>query len=129
MKIPFSYILIFFLFLLLGCTLSKDDNTLVAGQIKLISPPTGSSDLSLIVDLKWEHVLSMEQYHVLVSKNTTFTDIVLDKFQYDNDIRCFLDPNTKYYWKVGEDAQPGYAYYNWSEVWNFTTGSGNQRNE
>ncbi len=36
----------------------------------------------------------------------------------------YKKPNTKYYWKVGDkNKAEGYTYYEWSEVWNFTTGN------
>ena len=90
----------------------------------LVSPADNSIDLKTIQDFVWNPDTAATAYHLQVSKDAGFTDLVfndstLTSVTFDN---AMLDYYQRYYWRVRKYVGdvPGL----WSEVWKLTTGIG-----
>jgi len=91
---------------------------------ELIAPTDKSEDLLTDVMFKWKASDEATTYHIQVSKNAGFTDIVYQDSTIvpDSLLVNDFDYYTKYFWRVRKfhDNIPGL----WSETWSFTTGIG-----
>ncbi len=86
---------------------------------QLHSPPKGAFGLSTPIQLKWFVVTYTNEYLLIVSKDSSITDIVLNKSLTDTSfLLTNLLPNTTYYWKVEATNSAGTSS---SDIWYFTT--------
>lgn len=89
----------------------------------LLSPPNGSTNISLTPTLSWSNVSGASYYRLQVSTNSGFTTTVIDINGLVNPGYVvpsgFLNNNTTYYWRVNASNSGGTS--DWSSVWNFTT--------
>jgi hypothetical protein len=83
----------------------------------LASPGDGSSDLATDPTLAWNATDDAESYHVQVTADAEFNDLVADEdglsgeeFQPNG-----LNYETTYYWRVRAENDGGYS--GWSVVW------------
>lgn len=75
----------------------------------LLFPENKAEDIIKEVTLYWESASGAEAYHLLISKNVLFTNIVIDTIGIVNDSYEFkgLESETKYYWKVSTISETG----------------------
>jgi hypothetical protein len=95
--------------------LFPSDNALVKGYIPRLDWSNASLPKSTVFDY----------YRLQVSRNSGFTDIVLDTHvpglaNSEYTFTSNLDPNMKYYWRVMAFNTLG-QYRSWSKVWSFRT--------
>ncbi len=81
-----------------------------------ISPTDGATDVPLTVTFQWKAV-GGATYRLEVSRNSSFTDLVVDVSLSSNTYTAQLSPNTKYWWRVhiGSNKSSGWP------GWSFTT--------
>ena len=89
----------------------------------LSSPSDGATGVSTPARLRWQSVAEASSYNLQLSKDNSFTQLVLDKSNLlgTNYNATGLDYETQYYWRVS--SQNDNSTSEWSEVWSFTTGS------
>jgi ligand-binding sensor domain-containing protein/surface antigen len=86
-----------------------------------ISPTDGATDVPLTVTFQWKAVGGATYrgatYRLEVSRNSSFTDLVVDISLSSNTYTAQLSPNTKYWWRVhiGSNKSSGWP------GWSFTT--------
>ncbi|NJD22512.1 MAG: T9SS type A sorting domain-containing protein [Melioribacter sp.] len=88
----------------------------------LISPVNGSTNLSAPVTLSWES--SASSFHVQVATDASFNNLFVDASGITSRsyvLNSFTN-GTSYYWRV--NATSFLFTSDWSQVWNFTTASG-----
>ncbi len=88
----------------------------------LVSPPNGSSGISLTPTLVWNSSPGADDYNVMVSTNPGFNSPVVNQITASTQYTIppgRLNGNTVYYWRVNARNSGGTS--NWSSVWNFTT--------
>lgn len=87
----------------------------------LTSPGNNAKNVNQYVKLEWEEFTEADVYHLNLSKNSDFSNNLIDK----NDISAnyfqadTLDELTEYFWKVR--AINDESTSDWSETWAFTT--------
>ena len=87
----------------------------------LASPEDGAEHIAVDTILVWEENDRTDSYHVQVSTDSDFSDIVAE----GSDITDLsfeitgLESLTTYYWRVRAANEAGYS--DWSAVWSFTT--------
>ncbi len=100
----------------------KFTTTLTAAE--LISPENKSEDLNTDILFKWKAASEATHYHIQISKNGGFTDIVFQDstLKADSIRHNSFEHFTNYYWRVRKykNGVPGL----WSDVWTFVTGLG-----
>lgn len=89
----------------------------------LVIPQNNAQNVSLTPLLDWRDDISVINYQLQVSRDSTFDSIVvnnttLNVSQFTIPVNT-LNNSTKYYWRVRTTNSLGTG--NWSEVWNFTT--------
>lgn len=91
------------------------------GEIALEVPANNSSDQSLSPLLQWSQSENAENYHIQISKDEGFNELVLDssdvniaELQLNN-----LESGTTFYWRVR--ATNDYLDSEWTNTWSFTT--------
>lgn len=100
-------------------TLDSSSSTLSSPE--LLSPYNASSDVALYPILNWHSVVNALSYHLQVSSDQSFNNIVFD----DSAISVTyyqvgkLNSGTKYFWHV--KAHDSSDYSSWSNSWYFTT--------
>lgn len=87
----------------------------------LVSPPSNSIKVEPSVIFSWLNNPKAESYHVQVSKNENFTELVYNKNKIigQSTLPIQLANSTKYYWRVASENEMGVSA--WSPTWNFTT--------
>ncbi|MFI5236320.1 MAG: FlgD immunoglobulin-like domain containing protein [Ignavibacteriales bacterium] len=102
------------------------DFTTIQGQTipsvpVLVSPANGATNISLSPVLTWSLVANADYYHLQVSLNASFTNIVFDDSIITTASRQInsLTEQTQYFWRVNARNSAGTS--NWSSVWSFTT--------
>ena len=92
---------------------------------KLLSPHNRATDIEISPILLWEPVPEAEGYELKVSRNSDFSDIVIEGLlpATSYELTQYLAPSTQYYWMVGAKMNPenSDASVVYSEVWTFTT--------
>ena len=94
----------------------------------LISPINGSSSMPLTPTLAWGVVAGgTTSFNIQVSDDPSFSNLIIRANTTSSQQQYTLpagklSANTKYYWRISSYGDEGTS--NWSEVWNFTTGSG-----
>jgi uncharacterized delta-60 repeat protein len=88
----------------------------------LFSPPNNSQGWGLTVLLIWYRVLGAVNYHVQVSTDSLFANIILNDSTVTDSTKGVggLQNNTWYFWRVA--AKAGLGTGPWSAVWKFRTG-------
>ncbi|MBM2816675.1 MAG: hypothetical protein HW421_3437 [Ignavibacteria bacterium] len=87
---------------------------------KLLSPTNNAENLPINAEIAWQKVKASNYYHVQISKQKDFANIVIDtitavlNYSYSN-----FDFNSQYYWRVR--AFDGKYYSSWSDVFKFLT--------
>jgi hypothetical protein len=90
-----------------------------------VSPPNGDTDQSVqVLSFAWNDFTSYPYpatYRVQVSRNSSFTDLILDQNTGDSTGWTLfnLPKNTVYYWRVNLTTRGQIS--GWSPVWNFQT--------
>jgi len=97
----------------------------VTSGIYLIYPKNHRTDIAPNVDFLWSEVLGASFYHLQVSKNIKFSDLVYSKDSLikSTEIVKNLEYNTDYFWRVRAWNSIGNQTSNWSDIWKFTTGT------
>lgn len=86
----------------------------------LMFPLNSATNVPVNTELRWTKCMNAERYHLQISKNTSFTDIVFESDQLTDTLySASLDNNVKYYWHVRALNQSFSS--GWSSMWNFTT--------
>lgn len=86
----------------------------------LISPGNGSINIPSTTILRWTQVSGAIRYHLQISMDSNFTQIVLsDTAIQTNSREVQLQNNKKYFWRVRVRNNFGWSSY--SSTWNFTT--------
>ena len=87
----------------------------------LFSPLNGSRDMFLTVSLQWHKPSEAVSYRLLVSKDTIFSDLIVDYSGLTDTLKVVgpLEDFTEYYWRVGTLSSNGIEY--WSSYFNFRT--------
>jgi fibronectin type 3 domain-containing protein len=92
------------------------------GEVTLLTPEDGSSDVSINPHFTWQEVQNTDTYTIEIATDDQFSDIVINQSELDETSyqATGLELNNTYYWRVRgvNEAGPG----DWSEVWSFTTG-------
>ncbi len=98
-------------------------------QADLVSPEIGKYDLNTNVDLNWSSALEAVSYHLQVSTEVNFNNIVFESTSITGTSVTLnnLENGTVYYWRV--KGQNNTAEGNWSETWYFATGLGDDAPE
>ncbi len=90
---------------------------------ELLSPPNGSTNVTLTPTLSWNSVPGANYYNIQVSTNSGFSTTVVNVTGINNPgytiTSGILTTNTLYYWRVSATNNGGTSP--WSTVWNFTT--------
>ncbi len=91
---------------------------------ELIAPSDKSDDMPAEIVFDWEADPIVDGYHIQISRNGNFTDLVADDSTVvaDSLAADSLDYFNTYYWRVRK-LKNGIAGL-WSEVWSFMTGLG-----
>jgi hypothetical protein len=90
-----------------------------------VSPPNGATDQPIqVLSFAWNDFTSYPHpatYRVQVSRNSSFTDLILDQNTGDSTGWTLfnLPRNTVYYWRINLTTRGQTS--NWSPVWNFQT--------
>lgn len=87
----------------------------------LFFPQDNAINISLNTQLVWYKLPTAITYHVMLARDSSFTQIVINDSTLTDSIRVLtgLTPSTAYYWKVRAKNAGGYSQF--SEIWNFTT--------
>jgi len=88
-----------------------------------ISPPNGSTNLPLSLDLTWNSVGGANYYHLQVDDNSSFASplVVDDSLVSDTSYSLSgLSGSTTYYWRLRTNDSCGWGGWN-STPWSFTT--------
>jgi hypothetical protein len=90
----------------------------------LLTPENNSTGVDRDTALSWLSVTGAEKYQVVISTRDDFSDVVLDTTitGIPLELRDMLSYDTKYFWHVRAANSGGES--DWSETWNFTTGTG-----
>ena len=89
----------------------------------LLSPADESTGVSTIPDLRWNLVAGTAAYHLQVSQNNDFSELLFEK----DDVLAVtwrtgqLDPFVTYHWRVRATNSAGAG--EWSQAFMFTTGA------
>ena len=88
--------------------------------ITLISPIDGAEKQELAIDFKWSEDAASQMYKFELSKNDSFTDLVVSNQTQNSELSIpgGLDQNTTYFWKVESRNGCGEEV---SDVYSFTT--------
>ncbi len=89
----------------------------------LLSPASGFETNLATPELSWKSVLYGYTYHLRVSTNSTFTDLVQDTEGIDGLSLAVSLPNGQYYWRVRAQNE-ALVYGPWSAVRSFKVFSG-----
>ncbi len=98
--------------------------TTIITAAELIEPTDKSVDLDVDITFKWRFDDDATNYHIQISKNAGFTDIIFE----DTDVIpdtinvSGFEHFTKYYWRVRKMHNELVGL--WSDTWSFTTGIG-----
>ncbi len=86
----------------------------------LLQPVNGATNVSTFPLLKWTIVSGANFYHLQISKDSNFTQIVFnDSTLQSNTIEVQLQSNLKYFWRVRAKNVAGWGPS--SSIWNFRT--------
>lgn len=87
----------------------------------LVSPPDLSQGLDTELELIWNMVKDAQSYHLQVSINDDFTDLIFDDETLSDTTETIagLELNTRYFWRVR--GINGALSTRWSEEWMFVT--------
>ncbi len=91
--------------------------------VELINPANKSEQLASKVTFKWTSADNADGYQLQVSRNSGFTDIVLDTTMKVTEITKTLGTETEYFWRVR--SRSGSDYSDWSSVFSFKNMDGN----
>ncbi|MFP4528944.1 MAG: T9SS type A sorting domain-containing protein [Candidatus Kapaibacterium sp.] len=88
---------------------------------ELVSPPDLSQGLDTELELIWNMVKDAQSYHLQVSINDDFTDLIFDDETLSDTTETIagLELNTRYFWRVR--GINGALSTRWSEEWMFVT--------
>lgn len=94
----------------------------------LIAPPNNSTSVSFLPFFDWNPVQTGQYYRLQVSRNNSFTQLVIDtnrilNTQYQTPL-FIINTSTQYFWRVNASNSNGYSTGSWSTVFNFTTVTG-----
>jgi hypothetical protein len=89
--------------------------------VTLFSPANGAQNIATDTLLVWFVADRAESYHVQVSSESDFSDLVVDSMGVTSNQVALSDllEETVYYWRVRGRNLNGFG--NWSAVWNFKT--------
>ena len=89
--------------------------------VTLLSVADGASGVAANPILSWKAAVGATNYHLQVSRNVSFNDLVVDDTTITATSRQLssLQTNTTYYWRVRGKNAGGYGSY--SIIWSFTT--------
>jgi hypothetical protein len=87
--------------------------------VTLFSPSNGAQNIATDTLLVWFVADRAESYHVQVSSESDFSDLVVDSMGVTTNQMSLsdLEEDTVYYWRVRGRNLNGFG--NWSAVWNF----------
>ena len=90
-------------------------------MVDLVSPDSGSVEISINPELKWKASARAEYYRILLAKDVEFEAIVTDSTGFDVPVFSpkALSYNTDYFWKVKAINAGGESP--WSQTWSFFT--------
>ncbi len=103
-------------------------NTTQVEAPALIAPVNGSTNQPVNITLKWNKIANASKYHLQVSKDSLFSNLVYDDSTISDTTQQLisLSDGTKYFWRIGAMASNGGSAF--SNTWKFTTtGSNNQQ--
>ena len=89
----------------------------------LISPANQVEGQSVFNQLKWQAYSGASSYAVHYGDKSDFSNAVKTTST-GTTLNVTLKPNTRYYWRVRGRNSDGNEFYDFSEVWTFTTDSG-----
>lgn len=89
----------------------------------LISPLDSSKNETIFNQLKWQAYSGAASYAVHYGDKPDFSNAVKTTST-GTTLNVTLKPNTRYYWRVRGRNSDGAEFYDFSEVWTFTTDSG-----
>ncbi|NLO19597.1 MAG: hypothetical protein GX121_06940, partial [Ignavibacteria bacterium] len=87
----------------------------------LISPPNYSAGIPSTVQFMWEFGIAVETYQLQVAIDADFNTVIYDEMLSVSEVVVGLAMNSEYYWRV-KAFNPS-SESEWSDVWEFTTGS------
>ena len=87
----------------------------------LVGPSTDSVEAPVSLALSWKSVTGAASYRLQLSKDSSFSAIVLDSSGITSTSLSVagLPNNTKYYWHINASNSGGSS--DWSNIWSFTT--------
>jgi len=94
-------------------------NSVVPGDVTLVSPLDGAIDLPLNVPFVWNMAANTLEYQIQVSTVNDFTGIVADSTLMDTTVTLALNGDTEYFWRVKSINTAGMS--GWSATRSFTT--------
>lgn len=92
----------------------------VPAKVTLLTPSNGATNQPISGTVTWQSTANTIDYTLEISKNSSFTQIVVSQvltgtsYNYSN-----FDNITTYYWRVRARNNDGFGQ--WSDVWSFTT--------
>ncbi len=94
----------------------------IPDTVELSLPENNQLNVSLLPDFEWNSSENATYYHLQISTNAEFSELVIDSTEIDSTIFTIsdsLDGETSYWWRVQgvNDDTSG----EWSDSWNFTT--------
>lgn len=89
----------------------------------LISPSDSSEQISVLADLVWEAYTGASSYVIEYSIASDFENAT-QVTSATTTARVGLNPETRYYWRARSRNSDGNEFYDWSEIWTFTTNQG-----
>jgi hypothetical protein len=111
-----------FLFTLACLLFSIEAAAQIVSPPTLVSPANGSTNLTIPVTISWSHS-SATTYRIQVASDLSFNNLVVDVSGITStNYQLNLTGSTTYYWRV--NATLLLVVSDWSEVWNFSTGTG-----
>ncbi|MBI3260535.1 MAG: fibronectin type III domain-containing protein [Ignavibacteriae bacterium] len=97
--------------------------TTVVGTPVLTAPKNGQQNLQKSINLAWTDVEGSTSFMIQIAKDSKFVDIVSDLKAVTGTSKIVeLETDTKYYWRMRASSTNN-GTGNWSETWNFVTGS------
>lgn len=101
-----------------------DTTSQLAAAPQLSSPPDGIAGVSAAPLLQWGNVQLASSYNLQIASDTLFAAVVADESLLTAvSHQSPLNPGQKYFWRVR--SRNGAGYSGWSDIWSFTTGTGN----
>ncbi len=99
---------------------TEQEPLLPPGEVVLVSPEDGSTDVPTSPVLTWQASEAAESYRVQVARNVDFEDLIVEESLSDSSLAVTgLDYLTTYSWRVRAVNSAGKG--EWSETWFFTT--------